>query len=71
MNDGKKNLYSKETLNTNNAGINIPVDGNITYGNVDKKDESIDNKKDKDNKKGKEGKKKDKKEKSDKRCSIW
>ena len=71
MNDGKKNLYSKEALNTNNAGINIPVDGNITYGSVDKKEESIDNKKDKDNKKGKEGKKKDKKEKSDKRCSIW
>ena len=69
MNDGKKNLYSKEALNTNNAGINIPVDGNVTYGSVEKKEDSVDNKKD--NKKGKEGKNKNKKDKHGRNCSIW
>ena len=62
-NEGNQ-LYSAQVVNTNNVGINIPIDN--TNENIGKNDSSVDKK---DNKKNKESKKKDKKEKS--RCLIF
>jgi serine/threonine protein kinase len=63
-NEDDSTPYSSEVVNTNNAGIDIPVD-DFKNNDKDKKGKDKDN-----NKKTKEGKKKDKKEK-DKSCLIW
>ena len=72
-NDSTEPKFSSSVVNTNEAGINIPVENNsIPNNSVGKNEESLDKKdgkksKDKKNKKEK-NKDKDKKEKN---CLIW
>ena len=66
-NNEGSNQYSSEVVKTNNAGINIPVDPNVTNDSMGKNDESNDKK---DNKKNKDSKKKNKKDKG-RSCLIY